>query len=131
LNLKPGENTEAKDELISQFFLFLAQTKIPYEQLFFDLHSGLRSERLQRSPYHELYASSAFADLSQALSHFEADDPTLVAHSYFERTAPCTLLIDELENIWAPIADHDDWSLFEKKLIEIREFRGIYRGWQA
>jgi serine/tyrosine/threonine adenylyltransferase len=41
-------------------------------------------------------------------------------HPYFERDAPCTLLIDEVESIWAPIAERDDWSVLEKKVDDIR-----------
>jgi len=38
-----------------------------------------------------------------------------------------TMLIDEVEALWAPIAERDDWSLFETKLRDIaalREARG-------
>jgi hypothetical protein len=39
------------------------------------------------------------------------------------RATPCTLLIDEIETLWAAIAEHDDWSLFEAKLGAIAELR--------
>jgi hypothetical protein len=32
------------------------------------------------------------------------------------------LLIDEVEEIWSQIADKDDWSVFEAKISEIREY---------
>ena len=37
-----------------------------------------------------------------------------------------TLLYDEIEELWAPIAERDDWSLFEAKLAEIEEVRLAY-----
>ncbi len=47
-------------------------------------------------------------------------------HPYFARTAPCSMLIDEVEAIWAPIAANDDWSLFHGKLKAIDEMREAY-----
>ena len=38
---------------------------------------------------------------------------------YFQNTLPTSLLIDEIEAIWAPIAEKDDWSAFEAKLADI------------
>ena len=47
-------------------------------------------------------------------------------HPYFARPAPCTMLIDEVEAIWAPIAEADDWSAFHAKLAAIAEMaRGL------
>jgi hypothetical protein len=39
---------------------------------------------------------------------------------------PCTMLIEEVEAIWTPIAAEDDWSLFEAKLADIGELRAAY-----
>jgi serine/tyrosine/threonine adenylyltransferase len=33
----------------------------------------------------------------------------------------CPMLIEDVEAIWAPIAAQDDWSLFEEKIVAIRE----------
>jgi Zn-dependent M32 family carboxypeptidase len=33
------------------------------------------------------------------------------------------MLIDEVEAIWAAIAERDDWSLFEAKLADIAEMK--------
>ncbi|WP_277981680.1 protein adenylyltransferase SelO family protein [Sphingomonas phyllosphaerae] len=41
-------------------------------------------------------------------------------HAYWE-SEPCAMLIDEVEAIWAPIADCDDWRVFEAKLAAIRQ----------
>jgi uncharacterized protein YdiU (UPF0061 family) len=41
-------------------------------------------------------------------------------HAYWE-SEPCAMLIDEVEAIWAPIADRDDWRAFEAKLAAIRQ----------
>ena len=34
---------------------------------------------------------------------------------------PCSMLIDEVEAIWSPIAEHDDWTAFHAKVAAIRE----------
>jgi Zn-dependent M32 family carboxypeptidase len=36
------------------------------------------------------------------------------------------MLIDEVEAIWDPIAENDDWSLFENTLAEIGDLRRAY-----
>lgn len=41
-------------------------------------------------------------------------------HAYW-RGEPCAMLIDEVEAIWAPIAERDDWRAFEAKLAAIRQ----------
>ena len=46
-----------------------------------------------------------------------------LTHPYFARVTPHTLLIDDVEALWAPIAESDDWSLFEAKLAEIADLR--------
>jgi uncharacterized protein YdiU (UPF0061 family) len=42
-------------------------------------------------------------------------------HPYWHGTTPCSMLIDEVEAIWAPIAEADDWSVFEAKVAQIRQ----------
>ena len=36
------------------------------------------------------------------------------------------MLINEVEAIWKPIADDDDWAAFEGKLADIAEMRAAY-----
>jgi hypothetical protein len=47
-------------------------------------------------------------------------------HPYFAQERPCTMLIDEVEAIWAPIAASDDWSKFDAKLAAIGQMREAY-----
>ena len=55
--------------------------------------------------------------LAAALAEHEpvADD-----HPWWHEDAPVTMLVDEVEAIWAPIAEHDDWSAFAAKIAAIR-----------
>jgi len=38
------------------------------------------------------------------------------------------MLIDEMEALWAPIAERDDWSDFHRVLGEIEQMRQAYAG---
>jgi hypothetical protein len=38
------------------------------------------------------------------------------------------MLIDEMEAIWAPIAESDDWTAFHAALEEIELMRAAYAG---
>lgn len=132
LNLKnPLEEPEAQRklnvQLVTDIFQFMsAEPTALYEQTIFDLHSGPQEERLLRSPQTALYRSPHFAKLRDTLEMFEIADEKKEKHPYFAGSTACSLLIDELEDLWSPIATEDDWAPFERKLAEIRSFRGIY-----
>ncbi len=55
--------------------------------------------------------------LGEALAAYE---PVADSHPYWADAAPQSLLIDEVEAIWAPIAESDDWSLLEAKITALR-----------
>lgn len=131
LNLRNPLEDEAgaqtlMQDLIIHLFKFLEESKALFEQTFFDLHSGIAPDRLARSPQAELYKQASFAPLQASLESFEVLDTAKQQHPYFQNPQPCALLIDELESIWSPIAERDDWTLFESKLQTIRSFRGLY-----
>lgn len=126
LGLK-STGAEKDGELLRAFWIFLSETKAPFEQAFFDWRGGLASrERAEKSGSAPHYASAAFAPVRAALEGFEPSPDARLDHPYFARPAPCTMLIDEVEAIWAPIAEKDDWSLFEAKLKAIAEMADAY-----
>ena len=43
-----------------------------------------------------------------------------LTHPYWSDLQPCSMLIDEVEAIWAAIAERDDWGPFEAKIAAIR-----------
>lgn len=55
--------------------------------------------------------------LGEALAAYE---PLADSHPYWDDAAPQSLLIVEVEAIWAPIAESDDWSLLEAKIAALR-----------
>jgi hypothetical protein len=111
--------------LASAWVKFLIASQAPFEQAFFDWHGGLASQtRASQSPSASFYAGADFEPVFAALADFES--VAKLDHPYFARSQPCTMLIDEVEAIWAPIAEHDDWGLFHAKLHEIGEMREAY-----
>ncbi len=48
-------------------------------------------------------------------------------HAYWRGEAPCSMLIDEVEAIWARIAENDDWSALDVKVAQIREMADALR----
>src|SRR5690606_8769705 len=85
---------EADGDLVTKLYEFLFATKAPYEQVFFDWRGGrLSAERAARSPAAEHYASEAFAELRAMLMAREPAANHNLAHPYFARERPRTMLI--------------------------------------
>ena len=57
-----------------------------------------------------------FAELLGGYQPLGAPDPQ------WDQTAPPSLVIGEVERIWAAIAEHDDWAPLAEKLAAIRDF---------
>lgn len=113
--------TEEDDSLLRAFNHFLADSQAPYEQAFFDFYGG--GERWRASPSLAYYQGAAFEDFIGKYETYAAAEPTRRQHPYFQRSQPVTMLIDEVEAIWAAIAERDDWSLFHAKLADIAVMR--------
>ncbi|GHA20769.1 UPF0061 protein [Devosia pacifica] len=126
LGLKPTGG-EADTAFVTALFGFLGRSKAPYEQFFFDWYGGIASaKRAAESPAHEHYATEAFRPVADALENFTPVADLNLDHDYFARQTPRTMLIEDVEAIWAPIADSDDWRLFTQTLEQIAEMRQAY-----
>jgi uncharacterized protein YdiU (UPF0061 family) len=120
---------EEDSELVVRIFAFLHQSQIGYEQFWFDWRGGVMSEaRATASPAAAAYAGESFAPLREALAPYAATESVNLDHPYFARATPRTMLIDEMEALWAPIAERDDWGAFHRVLGEIDEIREAYAG---
>ncbi len=105
----PSAGPEADGALANAWWRALADSQMGFEAAFFGAYGG------------ELGAAfgDAFAPVRDALaSRVCRGRPDT---SYFRRTVPCTMLIEEMEAVWAPIAAADDWSAFHAKVAEVRE----------
>lgn len=108
LGVKP--NDPASDlAVVQEIERALVTTQLPLDHFFFDWRAG--------RPRNGGYEGAAFATLPRLLESYEA---LPLDHEYWQDEAPCSMLIDEVEAIWAPIADADNWSLFEAKIAAIR-----------
>jgi uncharacterized protein YdiU (UPF0061 family) len=126
LGLAAGD-AAAEIALSEALFRFLAETRAPFEQTLFDWHGGLaRLDTAFSGPNGDHYRADAFAGLEAALAGFEPDPAARHDHPYFAAARPETLLIDEVEALWAPIAEADDWSAFDMKLAAIDRVRDAY-----
>src|SRR5690606_7197523 len=93
----------------------------------FDWRGGVQSaKRAAESPSADFYASEAFRQVADGLEAYAPTPDCNLTHSYFARKTQRTMLIEEVEAIWAPIAETDDWSLFHQTLAEIAEMRAAY-----
>lgn len=114
---------EGDFDFIVKMLRWMEETQIPFERLFFDWFCGSASTaRAAASPHAAYYDGAGFSPLGDQLAALAPVRPERLTHPYFSG-APCTMLIDEVEAIWAPIAERDDWSLFEAKLADIAEMR--------
>jgi uncharacterized protein YdiU (UPF0061 family) len=114
-------------KLANALFSFMRAANAPFEQTFFNLYGGLASEaRAQSGPAAPAYRTVEFAPLRALLADYQPMPGINLQHRYFQRPAPCTMLIEEVQSILDAIRQSDDWSLFEKKLADIAEMADAY-----
>ena len=108
-------------ELLDAGLALLRDTQMPFGRLFFDWHGGLaRSAQALSGKGASFYAGEGFARFTTALTGYEPLETADTECSYFQDEDPCTMLIDEMEAVWAPIAAVDNWTAFDEKLVAIR-----------
>jgi len=95
--------------LVSALLTALRSREVGIDRLFFDWRGG-------REPADDIYRGPAFNPLRAALAGRQRP----LAHAYWADPAPCSMLIDEVEVIWAAISERDDWRPFEAKIAAIR-----------
>ena len=122
-----GADTDV--ELVNAAFRALADggEALRWEPFFFDWFGGEASEaRALSGPRAGLYESEAFKAFRGRLADYSPDRPERLADPIFQRPEPEELIIDEVEAVWAPIDQTDDWSLFYAKLERIEAARRAY-----
>jgi uncharacterized protein YdiU (UPF0061 family) len=123
LGLKP--QTEEEDlTLLKALFGWMGETRARWPQVFFDWFCGPASEtRAGTSPLAKLYGEPGFEPVRAALLSHEPERPERLKHAYFSGAAPASMLIDEVESLWAGIAADDDWSPFQQHMDHIETAR--------
>jgi uncharacterized protein YdiU (UPF0061 family) len=96
--------------------------RLRWEPFFFDWFCGAEGRALH-GPRAALYAEPAFAEFREKLATYALDRPERLDHPYFAAPDPEELLYDEIEALWARIAEADDWTAFHEKLARIETAR--------
>ena len=97
--------------LVEALITALAASGTSLDRFWFDWRGG----RLRGA---DIYDTPEFAPFTALVAAYE---PAVSCdHPYWSDAVPCGLPIDEIEAIWARIADHDDWAPFEAKVAAIR-----------
>ena len=92
----------------------LVATQMNPDRFFFDWRGGVRRGSSVADPH---YSHDGFTDFLALIPDFAVGVPS---HPYWADDAPCTMLIDEVEALWAPIAERDDWAPLHAKVAAIR-----------
>ena len=106
LGVVPG-NADADRFLVQRIERALRDTEVPIDRFFFDAFGGHLPDGY----------GSGWSEVREALSGRTARADR--AHPYWSG-APCSMLIDEVEAIWARIAEQDDWTALDAKVGAIR-----------
>ncbi len=85
----------------------LRATDSPLDRFFFDAFGGVLPDGY----------GEPWAEVRAAIAAYRPRKDR--SHPYWSG-APCSMLIDEVETIWARIADDDDWSALDAKVSAIR-----------
>ena len=106
-----ARNEKADRELVASFIRALATRENTIDRIFFDWRGG-------RDPGMEAYPSEPFRALAKALEGRERPDRRM--HLYWTDAEPCSMPIDEVEALWAAVAEQDDWQPIKRKVNTIR-----------
>jgi uncharacterized protein YdiU (UPF0061 family) len=107
-----------EDRLLASALLKGLRSRVAgIDAIFFDWRGG-------RLPSNEAYRDPAFDALRAALGGRQR----VPTHAYWADSAPCSMLIDEVEAIWEGIATSDDWTMFEAKIAAIRRMGEAHQG---
>ena len=110
--------------LVQSAFQAMAEggERLRWEPFFFDWFCGAE-HRAMAGPRADLYATQPFLTFRQCLATHAAERPERLGNAYFAEPEPEELLIDEIEALWAQIAEADDWTAFNAKLARIEAAR--------
>jgi uncharacterized protein YdiU (UPF0061 family) len=127
LGIQRTDDLSADLGLVSSLYAFLHEARCGFEQTFFDWYGGRLSQaRAAASPQASVYEMHEFRPVKQRIIDRDPVQGISLDHAYFRREKPVTMLIDEVEAIWAPIAATDDWTLLHAKLADIAEMTVAY-----
>ncbi len=111
-------------QFIAELFSWMTDSGVDWQGFFHDWFCGEASaERARAGQRAALYATADFKPIRSHLAARSAVRPDRLETPSFQTAEPENLLYDEIEAIWARIAEADDWSAFDAKLQQIEQFR--------
>ncbi|MCJ8155994.1 protein adenylyltransferase SelO family protein [Sphingomonas sp. LaA6.9] len=114
LGVKP-RGPEHDKPLVGAIERALMEGTVEIDRFFFDWAGGRKRGATPADMY---YAGPAFEEFREAVAGYEP--ARALEHRYWSDKAPCSMHIDEVEAIWARIAEHDDWTALEAKVAAVR-----------
>jgi serine/tyrosine/threonine adenylyltransferase len=115
LGLERG-SSEAEEALVRAFEVGMGESGIQPDLAWFQFRGG----RVPAAPH------PAFAPFVDKLAGFRPV-PAALDHPYWADGQPCTMLIDEVEALWAPIAETDDWAPLNARIAAVRRMGEAHR----
>jgi serine/tyrosine/threonine adenylyltransferase len=98
---------EEDRQLVEASERLMAGKQIAIDRFFFDHRGGGQADDDENSDFAEL------------LAPYQQNGAR--SHPYWSEHGPCSMLIEEVESIWAAIAERDDWSPLYRKVEAIRQ----------
>lgn len=113
--------------LIEKLLQALRSSDVGFETVLFDWFGGeAANHRAREGRRSTVYKSRAFEEVATLLSTAPSAAHATPDHAYFNQDQPRTMLIEEVENIWAPIAREDDWSHLAQAIEDIHVMSDAY-----
>ena len=108
-------NGEASDRaLVEAAERAMGNAKIPVDKFFVNHRGAQRPDQIPRDPHYDAFVA--------LLSEYHV---TANASSTHSSDLSCSMLIDEVEAIWAAIAMNDDWQPLHSKIEDIRRMGAV------
>ncbi|HTU12855.1 MAG TPA: YdiU family protein [Allosphingosinicella sp.] len=114
LGLRTGD-LPADMPLVSALEQVLSATQVPLDRFWFDWRGGRRPDGYE-----------GFDEIAALIAR-HAPIPGALDHPYWAGVAPCAMLIDEVEAIWAAIDERDDWAPLDAKVAAVRRMGDAHR----
>ena len=125
--LHPLGDAQTDTAFLVALYGWMTETGAAWPEVFFDWFGGEASAaRALTAPQGFRYRTPEFDAVRAHLAARTPDRPERLENPYFQRLVPANLLIGTVENLWAPIAERDDWSEYDRVLAEIEDLRRAY-----
>jgi uncharacterized protein YdiU (UPF0061 family) len=115
MRLGVQRHDQASDRALSEAIMeALGESDIPIDRFFFDWRGG----RLRSADAEPTYSGPVFDAFRETIANYPP--VTISQHEYWSMSAPCSMHIDEVEQIWTQIDKNNDWGVFHQKIAAIR-----------